>query len=435
MVPKVSVIIPVYNGENFIEETIDSVKNQTMKNIEIIVLNDGSTDNSLSILKNYKENDSRFVLVDNENRGYIYLINYAVSIAKSDYIMVLDHDDMLELCALEEMHKIAKNLDSDIVACGTIRRKNKNIFYPEKCNDSIKMYLTRKIQGDIWAKLINRNFFLKVEPNLKRVAFDLIQNTRKISIVKKPYHIYNETNSSSTTKDLAFVQNWLVQYLDQLRAGIKKYEKYEKYYLYYCFSSFTHYMLQHKDNLDELVAIFPKLAIVNRKNINFIKAQYCYTYIRFLGALFSQKGATKVAFKKLGEDMFSIKDVQAVRSYKKNDKNRHYSLKLFLYYVLKTSRHTGSINIFGTGFLLKETLKICKKEKIEVKNIINSYADTQDIVKSSFKVKTLAQAYSKDTNVPILIISYTYHKEISRSIKNFSKKSKIDIKILNKNMK
>ncbi|HBC93037.1 MAG TPA: glycosyltransferase, partial [Pelotomaculum sp.] len=90
--PKVSVIISVYNVEKYLEECLDSVTNQTLKDIEIICVNDGSTDSSGQILKDYASRDNRIRLIDQSNHGQSYARNRALEVALGDYIYFLDSD-------------------------------------------------------------------------------------------------------------------------------------------------------------------------------------------------------------------------------------------------------------------------------------------------------------------------------------------------------
>ena len=109
--PKVSIIIPVYNVEKYIRQALDSVISQTLKDIEIICINDCTPDKSFEIVKEYAENDARFVLFEMEsNQGQGIARNRALDIAQGDYIMFLDPDDWLELDACEKAYnQIHKN--------------------------------------------------------------------------------------------------------------------------------------------------------------------------------------------------------------------------------------------------------------------------------------------------------------------------------------
>lgn len=110
----VSVIIPVYNMKNFIKNCVDSVLSQTYKNIEIILVNDGSEDNSLSVCKAIAKDNSNIVLIDQQNQGVSVARNVGIEVAKGDFLTFLDADDTLNPQALEKLVSSAQKYDSDI---------------------------------------------------------------------------------------------------------------------------------------------------------------------------------------------------------------------------------------------------------------------------------------------------------------------------------
>ena len=111
-----SVIIPVYNVEPYLEQCLDSVVNQTYKNLEIICINDGSTDNSLKILEKYQKKDNRMKIIDQKNKGVAAARNAGLDAATGEYITFVDSDDYLELNAYEEAMKVMlKTNNVDIV--------------------------------------------------------------------------------------------------------------------------------------------------------------------------------------------------------------------------------------------------------------------------------------------------------------------------------
>ncbi len=115
---KVSVIIPCYNHSQFIEEAISSVANQTYKNIEIVCIDDGSTDNSIEIVQNILTNTSNIKLIKQENQGVIKARNAAISISNGDYILPLDADDKIAPTYIEKAVDILdKNPQIGIVYC------------------------------------------------------------------------------------------------------------------------------------------------------------------------------------------------------------------------------------------------------------------------------------------------------------------------------
>ena len=112
---KVSVIVPVYNVENFLKECLDSIVNQTLYDIEIICINDGSTDNSLAILESYAKSDDRIKIISQENKGLGAVRNVAFNHISGDYVFFIDSDDYIDLNTLKKLYENAISNDSDLV--------------------------------------------------------------------------------------------------------------------------------------------------------------------------------------------------------------------------------------------------------------------------------------------------------------------------------
>lgn len=116
---KISVIVPIYNKEKYIKRCLESLQQQSLKEIEIICVNDGSQDNSGEIVATYTKTDDRFVFINNEkNMGTAYSRNKALSVAKGEYIFFLDADDYLDCCALEQYYNELNTKDADMCFIG-----------------------------------------------------------------------------------------------------------------------------------------------------------------------------------------------------------------------------------------------------------------------------------------------------------------------------
>ena len=113
--PKVSVILPVYNVAPYLEQCMDSIINQTLKEIEIICVDDGSTDESLDILKNYAKNDERIILIEQKNAGAGAARNNGLAKARGKYLSFLDSDDFFEPMMLEKAYQKAVESEAQIV--------------------------------------------------------------------------------------------------------------------------------------------------------------------------------------------------------------------------------------------------------------------------------------------------------------------------------
>lgn len=123
--PKVSVIVPIYNQEKFLHKALDSLQAQTLKDVEFICINDGSTDKSLEIINKYAHNDKRFKVIDQPNVGTGQARNNGLKIAMGEYISFLDPDDWLESNALKELYSKAKTQNCDMIVFN-FNKKNEN---------------------------------------------------------------------------------------------------------------------------------------------------------------------------------------------------------------------------------------------------------------------------------------------------------------------
>lgn len=162
--PLVSVIIPVYNAEEYLHETIESVQAQTYQNWELILVNDGSTDNSALICKLYCQEDNRIILIETNNRGACYARNQGILRAKGEYILFMDADDLLTDDCLQYLEGQMVTQSVDIV-CGNSLAFNKNKEYAPctlHLNDiadsgtMLNDVLLGNVIGSIWGKLYKK---------------------------------------------------------------------------------------------------------------------------------------------------------------------------------------------------------------------------------------------------------------------------------------
>ena len=161
--PEFSIIIPVYNIEQYIKECLDSVFNQSFQNFEVIVVNDGTKDNSMDIVKNYNVK-----IINQKNKGLSSARNHGVQLAKGKYILFLDSDDYLEKDTLKEIHKSLKN-NPDIVRF-QIQEINENHkitkFKEEPFNnlsgeEAFKKIVNYHFVENAWCYAIKRSYYLQ----------------------------------------------------------------------------------------------------------------------------------------------------------------------------------------------------------------------------------------------------------------------------------
>ena len=179
---KISVIIPAYNSEKTISKCIESIINQTYKNLEIVIVNDGSLDNTLKIINSYAKKDKRINIINNENHGVSYSRNFGINIASGDYITFVDADDYLDSQCFEELNKLI-NPNIDFIRYNF--KSNKKTFSNDlyDLNEAIVDFTTDK------KKSVYSHFFTSDKPIPNLVFLLLIKASiaKKISFNEKLY--------------------------------------------------------------------------------------------------------------------------------------------------------------------------------------------------------------------------------------------------------
>lgn len=222
-IKKVSIIIPIYNAEKHLKRCLDSLVNQTLKEIEIICVNDGSTDSSLDILNEYKEKDSRIVVISQKNGGESTARNSGYQIAKGEYIAFVDADDYVDLATYKECYDMAKPKDVDILSFYMeVDYGDKKIMLPnqkdnmyEKFKDNvfdindypIELFTDR---GGLCAVLLKREFLKESNFSFPvgysntsdmLTIYNLFYLSKKVAILNKVFYHYDKTIIESSSKD------------------------------------------------------------------------------------------------------------------------------------------------------------------------------------------------------------------------------------------
>ena len=209
--PAISVIIPVYNAQDGIKRCVDSLLNQSFKNFEIILLNDGSKDNSLNILKEYELKYSFVRVIDKQNEGVAVTRNKGILLAEGEYTMFMDNDDFVDSDYIETFYQAIheKNLDLVIGGYKRVNQDNQIIFSQDIQQSEWSKYIIMAP----WAK-VYRTEFLKTN-NLEffdyGIGEDIIFNlaayktTDKIGLLDyKGYNWYYNNKSISNTSQRGF---------------------------------------------------------------------------------------------------------------------------------------------------------------------------------------------------------------------------------------
>ena len=235
--PKVSVIVPIYNVEKYLEKCINSLLSQTLEDIQIILVNDGSKDNSGNIAKECeKNNKNRIIYVEKENGGLSDARNYGLKYATGDFIAFLDSDDYIEKNAYEEMYNKAIEENADYVECDFIWEFPNKIRVDKQYPYKNKKEMLSFVRVVAWNKLIKRQLItdnnLEFPKGLRyedvEFTYKLIPFINKFAYVDKPFIHYVQREGS-----IANVQNErtaeIFTVLDNVIEFYKKNNIYEKY--------------------------------------------------------------------------------------------------------------------------------------------------------------------------------------------------------------
>lgn len=234
MNPRVSIIVPIYNVEKYLSRCLESLINQSLLNIEVIAVNDGSTDQSIEILKQYAMGDKRILIIDKQNGGVSSARNEGLKVAKGEYIGFVDPDDWIDLKMYETMYKVAKKDHAEVVMCTYIRefrshsKEKKFNHLPCKVNnrgDEVKKILRRLIGpindeianpelldawGSVWSKIYRADIIKKNDIHFVDLLeigtnedslfnIQVFNHVNSFVFINKPYYHYWRENSTSVT--------------------------------------------------------------------------------------------------------------------------------------------------------------------------------------------------------------------------------------------
>lgn len=323
----ISIIVPIYNSEKYLPECIKSILNQTYKNIEIILINDGSTDNSLKICKNYSKIDNRIKKLDKLNSGVAESRNKGIQIASGQFIMFVDSDDFLETTIIEKLYNSIKLNNSDLAICkindyvndNKIKRYENNlnsiVFTKKSKSDFIKNYFAKNeadsnnIMGVCFRMLIKKDILTNNNitfPKLKQLedlvfCTELITKINKISVVNEYLYNYRYVEASAIHKFNIKMINERIKYLyclsrifENTNSILKTYknvclQRTGRSVVLFCFmtvmeSDLTYHEKKEKLNLirkDSEIKKYNKLRFITNKNnilLNLFKLRLYYIY-------------------------------------------------------------------------------------------------------------------------------------------------------------
>ena len=234
----ISVIINVYNGERFISKCLESVLNQTYKNIEILIINDGSTDKTLEICENYT--DERIRILSQENKGLSLSRNVGIENAKGNFLYFVDVDDYIERDVIEYLYDLYKKYKTPICTCSSIdifdyqvsiKNKSEKIEIIDSEEMLKKILLLTESAVTIWNKLIRKDLFNNVKFEDRKmndlvVTYKLAILANKITYSNQIKYYYLHHKNSITAKGFGNIDRCI----DYYNASLERYDYIKKLY-------------------------------------------------------------------------------------------------------------------------------------------------------------------------------------------------------------
>lgn len=271
---KISIIIAAYNIEDYIERCMSSVVNQTYSNLDIVVVNDGSTDNTLNIINSFSENDVRINVINQSNKGLLASRKIGFNHSQGDYILFIDGDDWLEEDAIEIMYNAMVNDNCDIIQCKYYKRydngktvkfieKNRGIIDPDRLIEGV---LLCDINHNVWTKLIRKDYI--IENNIYFMdnitfgedlafTFELFKSRPKVKIIDDALYNYYQRSDSLTNSFSPKVLeiNKVVQYIEKELIGLGLYENYRTQFEYFayrhCYRMYRNFIFYTKNEIGD----------------------------------------------------------------------------------------------------------------------------------------------------------------------------------------
>ena len=218
--PQVSIIVPVYNAERFLERCIKSVQRQTLADWELVLINDASTDGSITIIKTFAEKDPRIKWFDNKvNQGPMVVRQQGVMEATGEYVTFLDSDDALTDKALEKFLQSALSNKADVVCANMLHLGTKgykmvfssSLKYGNDRNSALKsllrMELTHNLCGKLFRRRLLQDYEYRVFPEARRgedacMLYQIANNAQIVCLLDEPVYLYYEEATSSSHKEM-----------------------------------------------------------------------------------------------------------------------------------------------------------------------------------------------------------------------------------------
>lgn len=288
---KVSIIVPIYNVEGYLSKCLDSIIRQTYSNIEIILVNDGSTDNCLEICNNYKKKDRRIVVIDKENGGLSEARNTGIEISTGKYIMFIDSDDWISINMVEKLYDLIYEANACIAQCDFIRVYDEKQINTSKEKEKIMVMNNRDILKRIydkngvkntvvWNKLYSKKLFDNIRFPVGKLhedeftTYKILDSCTKIIDTNEIMYYYRQREGSIVNSEFNIKKLDVITAIEERidyfnKKGYKDLELYARIQLLNLFRSF--YVKIYDSNIENKDCYL--------KNILYYARKYYFRYI------------------------------------------------------------------------------------------------------------------------------------------------------------
>lgn len=408
----VSVIVPVYNVEKYICECLDSAINQTLKNIEIICVDDGSTDGSAAILDEYAKKDSRITVIHKANGGYGQAMNIGNAHAKGEYIGILEPDDYIDVNLYEELYNIAKEKDLDFIKSDFYHfwgddenRKfeyiplngNRDLYNKVLYKDDMKKLFRGAIAH--WSGIYKRSAVEKYNIKYNETPgasyqdvgfnFQVLLYMERGYVVDKAYYRYRQDNPNSSIANRAKVfcicdeQKYIY---DIIKRDVKIFDEYKPYYNYVVYTT-------------------------NMYTFNRIKDEFKHEFMQRVKQEYKEmEYRQEIDFSKLTD--LEKNDIENIMADYNGFVNRYIEKVSGLYEEVKDYKH---IIIYGAGGKGTEVLSLLRGKLDKLFDICFAVTDNTDVkkVKGGYPVRCICDLKEwKDEAIVIIGVNEMYKEEI-----------------------
>lgn len=288
----VSIIVAAYNIEDYIERCLNSIINQSFKDLEIIVVNDGSTDKTLEKIQKIADIDRRIIIIDKENGGVNSARNIGLRKSVGEYILFVDGDDWLELDAIQKLYENSTLRGLDLLLYNAYEaddnaKKEMSTFLTDIGSDYLKELLLAKIMPCIWCKFIRKKCIEDIEFPINVefgedlvVVCDLFSRNLKIGTLSENlYNYYQRTDSVTKTMSLKMLD--LNKSFSIIENNLKSKNLYNTYNSELEFSIYNHIFIHKIIDTDYRNDITKKLYYIYKsKGINIYRNKYIYSVMK-----------------------------------------------------------------------------------------------------------------------------------------------------------